>query len=293
MKRILIPYDFSPYSRRSLSLAMQGYPFGAGVEVELLHVIDEALYENVLSKGHVPNEAAIHSYLQADIDRVKADVMDPAAILVHPIAKVVRGRPGERILDAAKVFQAGAIMIGGQGNGTIKEAFLGRTAQQVAREAATSVYVVKSTASGKPPRRILCAVDFSDTSKKALEEANRLAVLTGAKLSVISVFDNPYLPYLQKLAVEIHDDAAVKELIAKEREKLLVWEAATLGSNRADTHHAVFGQVVETIASHAEILHAGTIVLGPKGKGAVSRALLGSVTERLMVRSKVDVLVVK
>jgi len=175
----------------------------------------------------------------------------------------------------------------------VKEMFLGRTAQQIAREAPCSVYVVKSTDRARPPKRILCAVDKSDHSKKALEEANRLCVLTGSKLSIVMVIENPYLPYLQKLAIEIHDDEAVKDLLSGERSKLMAFEAQALGSNRADSHHAVFGPVVETITSHAEILHAGTIVLGPKGRGAVGRALLGSVTERIMVRSKVDVLVVK
>lgn len=293
MKRILIPYDFSQYSRRALGLAMQGYPFGTEVEIELLHVIDESLYENVLSRSHIPNEGAIHSYLHADIEKVKADLFDPEAVKVVPILKIVRGRPADQILESQKVFKATAIMIGGQGHGGVKEMFLGRTAQQIAREAPSDVYVVKSTGVGRPPKRILCAVDFSDHSKRALEEANRLCVLTGSKLSIIMVVENPYLPYLQKLAVEIHDDEALKDLIASERQKLLAFEAQTLGANRADTHHAVFGPVVETITSHAEILHAGTIVVGPKGRGAMGRALLGSMTERIMVRSKVDVLVVK
>ncbi|MCW5829920.1 MAG: universal stress protein [Deltaproteobacteria bacterium] len=293
MKRVLIPYDFSHFSRRALSLAMQGYPFGGDAEVEMLHVIDEALYENVLSRSHVPTEAAIHSYLQADIDRVRADMFDPDSCKIHPIIKVLRGRPADLILEASTTFSAAAVMIGGQGHGGIKEAFIGRTAQRVARESTCHVYVVKTTGTGRPPRRVLCAVDRSPPSRKALEEAHRLAVLNGAKLSIISAIENPYLPYIQKLAMEIHDDEAVKELVQAERERLLKFEIEVLGANKADTHHAVFGPVIETLNSHAEILHAGTIIMGPRGLGPVGRAFLGSVTEQMLLRSRVDVLVVK
>ena len=64
MTRVLVPFDFSPNARRACALAMQGFPFGREVEVELLHVVDEDLYSSVLTKKHVPSDDAIDSTLE-------------------------------------------------------------------------------------------------------------------------------------------------------------------------------------------------------------------------------------
>ncbi|MCA9698651.1 MAG: universal stress protein, partial [Myxococcales bacterium] len=74
MSRVLVPFDFSPHSRRALALALQGFPFGREAEVEVLHVVDEDLYANVLTKGAVPSDDAIDSYLSDELTTVSAEV---------------------------------------------------------------------------------------------------------------------------------------------------------------------------------------------------------------------------
>jgi nucleotide-binding universal stress UspA family protein len=55
--------------------------------------------------------------------------------------------------------------------------------------------MTESPPSGRPfmkqIKRILCPVDFSETSAKALDYAERLARSTGAELVLLHVFDVP------------------------------------------------------------------------------------------------------
>src|SRR5262245_6287088 len=95
MNRVLVPYDFSPHSRRACALAMQGFPFGMDAEIELLHVVDEALYKNVLARKFVPTDDAIDSHLADELTRIKAElaVSHGPQQLLEPRPCVARGRP--------------------------------------------------------------------------------------------------------------------------------------------------------------------------------------------------------
>ena len=292
-QQIAVAYDFSPFARRALALALQGYTYGPDVIVKVVHVIDEHLYENVLSKSHVPSEDDIAAYLRADLARVEQELPGKTRSAPAPVLHIARGKPFSEILKAAAAVKARAVMMGGQGHGGLKEKFLGRTAQRVVREAPCPVYIVKEPYSASVPKRILCAVDYSEPSKKALEQAAALAKQSGAALSLLHVVENPYVPYLQKVAVEIHDEKVLRQLREDMQGELRKFEKSVLGGTPAGHHLAVFGNAAETVAQHAKILNAGTIVLGTHGHSPLGRAVLGSVAEGVLLHSAVDVLVVR
>ncbi len=293
MNQVLVPYDFSAFARRALALALQGFPFGKASVAKMLHIIDEGLYDNVLSRGHVPNEEAVSAYLAADLARVKADLPKGASPKAEAVQRIVRGHPAEKILENMRELNPAGIIMGGQGHGGLKERFLGRTAQRVLREATCPVLIIKDPESRSLPRHFLCAVDYSDASRKALKETAALAAANQAGFSLLHVIENPYVPYLERVAVEIHDEATVKGLRDEARTALLRFENDVLGKPMASSHHAVFGKVTETITDHARILHAGFVVVSSHGRGATGRAVLGSVAEDLVRRSPVDVLVIR
>lgn len=293
MTEILIPYDFSKYARRALALAIQGYPFGKGKVLKVHHVIDENLYENILSKKAIPDEEIIVQALKDDIETVKAGLPEGTEV-PEIVCRVDRGKPSKEILEAAADADTRAIMIGGQGHGGWKERVLGRTALRVIRDFEGDVYVVSDDIDGYAiPRRLCCAVDMSETSAKALKEAARLADENKMGFSLIQITANPYIPYLQRVASELHDEEAIREMRGEAMDRLKKFEKDTLGKERADTHSVTFGWVADTIISQARALNAGTIVMGARGLSAISRALLGSVTEGVIASAHIDVLVVR
>src|SRR5262245_42021516 len=145
MNRVLVPYDFSPHSRRACALAMQGFPFGMDAEIELLHVVDAALYKNVLASKYVPEDDAIDSYLADELTLIKAElaVARGPLQLLEPRRVVARGRPYQIIDERLHEPEMLGALLGGQGHGGTTERLLGRTAQRVLRHAEVPVLVVK------------------------------------------------------------------------------------------------------------------------------------------------------
>ncbi len=136
-------------------------------------------------------------------------------------------------------------------------------------------------------RKILVAVDGSESGRNALRQAFRLAVDEKCWITVVSVIP-PYAGELDLTGVR-----DVRATLAKPCEDAL-HEAQTL----ADQERALIktvceeGETYERIVDLAEAENVGIIVMGRKGRGRFERALVGSVTARVIGHAQRDVLVV-
>jgi nucleotide-binding universal stress UspA family protein len=302
MKRVLVPYDFSPNSRRACALAMQGFPFGMNAEVEMLHVVDEDLYTNVLAGKFVPSTDAIDSYLGDELTRIHAEIAVAHGVhsqqpkLLEPKRTILRGRPHVVIDDHLQAPGVIGALLGGQGHGGAAEKLLGRTAQRVIRHADVPVLVVKRPHSLMPPTRLISAVDWSSNSARALSFAARLCDEQAGLLSILHVIDSPYVPYMQAFAHERDAHALLDRLRHEEHARLGQFVDKALaeltGSRDGITQAVVFGDPAMTIASQAQTLLADLIVVGAHGATDLSRYLLGSTAEKLVTAAGTDILVV-
>ena len=85
-------------------------------------------------------------------------------------------------------------MIGTHGAGGFEHLVLGSAAEKVLRKATCPVLTVPPHAratSKLPFKRILCPVDFSDSSRAALDFAFSLAQEGDAELTILHVFEWP------------------------------------------------------------------------------------------------------
>jgi nucleotide-binding universal stress UspA family protein len=302
MNRVLVPYDFSPHSRRALALAMQGFPFGMDAELELLHVVDEALYANVLAGKHVPSDDAIDSYLGDELTRIEAELAvahsrhSAPPKLLSPKRTIARGRPYQIIEERLREPEMIGALLGGQGHGGATERLLGRTAQRVLRHAAVPVLVVKHPHSLALPARLMTAIDWSENSRRALLVAARLCNEVEGLLSVLHVVESPYVPYVKAFAHERDAREALQPLHDQQLARLATFVGETLTQLDAVpeslTEAVVFGDPPRAIASQAAALLADLIIVGAHGTANLSRFLLGSTAERLVTAAHSDILVV-
>ena len=138
-------------------------------------------------------------------------------------------------------------------------------------------------------KRILVAVDGSEASLKAARMAADIALRFGARMTLAYVIPRLLLPpdvYGLTLAeVEreqrVHADKLVAETLARLGEPGVQVETAVLS-----------GSPAETLAEAAAAPDVDLVALGSRGRGAVARVLLGSVTDRLVHISPKPVLVV-
>jgi nucleotide-binding universal stress UspA family protein len=298
VKNVVVACDFSAFSRRALALALQGYPFGGAdeVSIDVVHVVDEDLYRDVLGSEHVPDDAAVTSYVEAEIGRARQALEDlgiEAGEGPSPRIVVERGRPYQKLLEHAERQQALGIMLGGQGHGGVGERLLGRTAQRVVRHAPGSVYVTRHFRNHAAPRRTLVAVDGSEGSRRALEVARALAQRTGGAFSTIRVVEAPYVPYLEVFAHEPEIEPYLEKAVDQGYDELVAFEREVLGELHSTKQSVFSGRVVESIEMQAEAQNAGTIVIGSHGRSGLARFLLGSVAEGLVTSSRIDVLVAR
>jgi nucleotide-binding universal stress UspA family protein len=136
-----------------------------------------------------------------------------------------------------------------------------------------------------PPRVVLAAVDFSDSSRVALGCAARLARQCGAELHVLHAQD----PLLAEAA-----RAAGIELVAESRSELAAFAAATVpATSLPDLHaHVVTGPAVDVVRDIAIREGADLIVVAAHGMSGAERTVFGSTTEGVLRHADTSVLVV-
>ncbi len=136
-------------------------------------------------------------------------------------------------------------------------------------------------------RKILVAVDGSESSRNALRQAFRLAVDEKCWITVTSVVP----PYTGDLDLTVVTD--LRESLAKPCEEAL-GEAKRVAEEERVLIKTVceVGETYERIVDLAEGENCGIIVMGRRGRGSFERALMGSVTARVIGHTQRDVLVV-
>lgn len=140
------------------------------------------------------------------------------------------------------------------------------------------------------PQSILVAVDGSPHSLKGAKEAARIAKALGAKLELAYVLppillaETVYADTIKK--IDEANRAAAEDVFAKARE-------AIAGAGVESSTVMLNGAPAEALADLAQADRVWGVVIGAKGHSAVSRMLLGSVTDRLVHICTKPVLVVR
>lgn len=140
-------------------------------------------------------------------------------------------------------------------------------------------------------QQILAAVDFSEVSSRVVEQAARLAEAFSAELSLVHVAapDPEFVGY--DAGPESVRGQRAAELRSEHRELQAMAEALRERGLRARAL-LIQGPTVEKLVEEIARLDADVAVLGSHGRGALMRALLGSVSEGVIRGASCPVLVV-
>ena len=133
--------------------------------------------------------------------------------------------------------------------------------------------------------RIVIAVDGSDEARRAARRGLELARAVEAEVTVVSV--------VERKTLRLTETAEEKRQLRERGEEALA-EIETLA---AEVGHAVRTELLEgkpaaQIREHVATTDAELLVVGRQGRTGLGRRLLGGVTEQLLHRSDVPVLVV-
>lgn len=134
--------------------------------------------------------------------------------------------------------------------------------------------------------KILCAVDGTSHSDKAVEFAAELANKLGSKLTIASV--NVMIGGARSGAMYIKDDREVQEVLDTAAKK-----AAGAGAKDVNTAFLRSREAAAGVVAYAEQENCDIIVAGTGDKHGVSRLVLGSVAADIAGRAHCTVIVAR
>lgn len=211
-------------------------------------------------------------------------------------AVVVEGSPVKEILRKAESLPADLLVMGTHGRSGFEALFLGAVTEKILRSTHVPVLTVP------PPvervesvvyKTILCPIEFSDPSTRALEYALTLAEETGARLILLHVVEMlvgaPQFAEVAHFNVAEYqqrlEEAARARLTSAVPEEARVW--------CTPEERVVSGNAYQVILDMAEQEMAELIVMGVHGKGALNRRLFGSTTHHVIRHARCPVLTLR
>jgi nucleotide-binding universal stress UspA family protein len=293
--RILCAIDFSETSMRALDYAAT-FAVRYGARLAVLHV-GPAFEGGLHSPVRMDEPDAPSAPTREDtISDIRRAVATSAAAALGPAIVAEEGRAHDAIMRIAASLDADLLVIGTHGRSGFNRLFLGSVAEKVVRTAPCPVLTV-APAAGAPRtpvafRRILCPVDFSPSSLRALHYAYDLGRQDRAQVTVLHV-----LEYLDVDEPCEHVDAEIRRhrqhFIQHARERL--HEAATaLPADGCQVE-----EVVAIERAYREILRRAAddgvdlVVQGAQGHGRVELMLYGSNTQHVVRGAPCPVLTVR
>jgi nucleotide-binding universal stress UspA family protein len=144
------------------------------------------------------------------------------------------------------------------------------------------------------PTKILLATDGSEEARLAAQAAAQLSKDTGSEVHVAYVLPSPrelrgHHVYSQEVMRSVLEQAEgeARSFLEEQAEQI-----RASGGKVAETHLEA-GQPDKEIVRLSEELGVGTIVIGSRGLGAISRALMGSVSASVIRHAHCPVFVVR
>ena len=299
IKRVLCPVDFSDFSRHALDHALTVARCYHS-SVTALHVVHPAPVVVPVPYYFGAEIAPPMTLPPVDVARVTAELQRFVEIERMPgvgVETVVSEAPEayREILAQAERLHADLIVLGTHGRSGFERWFLGSVTEKVLRKAQAPVMTVPPKAPHAMNRgpaafaRIVCALDFSDCSKVALDYALSLAQENNAALTLTHVIETR--PLYADFAPSVTIDIAAWTREARERLHAMVPDAVRQAGTVAEiVHEGTPYREILRVAADAE---ADLIVLGVHGRGAADLFVFGSTTHHVIRQARCAVLTLR
>lgn len=284
-----------------------GFPFPADTEVIIVSVIWDVLHEHEIAALTTEQWGVFQEAESGTRDEVEALLRSEAAMLQKAgwqvTTEIRTGHPAAEIVAAAEGHEADVIVVGSHGLTGFKRFLLGSVSSQVLHSAEHSVLIVRKAeeeCDGRNPEppapegypwRFLVCYDGSEPSNKAVDFCTQLDLDESATIEVLTV-----LPMVRLFRQDIRQELNWVWQQKKEIEKAELEQAAArlrLHGAGVTTTLVEAGDVSHAILEAGDEFEADLIVLGHKGKGAIERFLMGSVTPRIAHHACISVLAIR
>ncbi len=268
LKRILVATDLSESSENVLENAIDMAKVFES-EVALIYVLPAAM-------GSKKASELLHEFAAKQLNALTEKIKTQGVAAMDPILE--QGDFSEKIIEASEKINAN-IIFAGAGEKSKKEAILlGSNAEKIIKKSNKPVFIIKNETS-LSIKKILCPVDFSNQSKRALKNAITLAHRFEAELIIISVYGlSDLFPIRNQLKMDEH-----LEYLRKNHESDLeaFLKGSTFGGLKL-TKEIRQGEPASEILKAIKEYETDLLIMGTTGKSGINKILIGSVTQKVI-----------
>jgi nucleotide-binding universal stress UspA family protein len=280
MRRFLLGVDFSERSARAEDQALL-LAAKAGAELSAVHVID----------GDLPERIAAAATDEAR-ERSAGLVARGRAAGVKCQLTTARGEPHVELHHVARGLGADLIILGAHRISPQRNAFIGTTADRILRASLDPVLVVRS-AEPHEYRAGLAAIDIFAPDLRPLASAIDLGIVGAENVTAAFGVETDAMRRLKLQAASLEAVSAAfsvdEPALRAEAARLIA--AAGFAGVRFVVRPLLFNAADFVIGTAVET-GADILLLGSRRKDADHRQPLGSVSESVLRRANIDVLVV-
>lgn len=241
------------------------------------------------------NEEHFQRELRREADnKLKRQILGLGSTGVEIRYETLLGEPYEELVHSVQQEGYDLVVAGTRGHSALKHLVLGSTAKRLIRKCPASVWIVKDKEI-KPPTSILAAVDMSEVSRLALDQAIWMARQAEAPLHILHVIESTGLS-ADLLDTNVAGPPAkpLREVIQTEIEQQLERFLSSVESaGIKTTKHLLWGSPAHETVRLATDLKSDLIVLGTVGRSGVEGLLLGNTAESVLTHCDCDILTVK
>ena len=299
-RRILAATDFSPNGDAAIRQAVWAAKLSdchlvvAHVVANLHRAVSETSYRSRIEFLEGKEEHFQRELRRRSDDRLKVAICELGQPGVKITYETLLGEPYVELIHTVQRENYDLVVVGAGQHNVLERLVIGSTAKRLVRKCPSTVWVVKR---GQPKAvtSILVAVDLSDVSRRALDEAIWLAERAGARLHVLHVVECADIPpeLLDEKPAK-GDYGTLREIIDADAHRR--FDAFLTDGNEsavAVERHLCWGRAWQEIVTLANRLHVDLVALGSVGRSGLQGILLGNTAEQVLANSDCDVLTVK
>jgi len=144
IKRIIVPIDFSEYSKKAFRYAID-FSRTFSAELVLVYVVEPVIYPADFSFGQVALPSVESELWSKGSEQLDLLIEKEVPADVYARSVVRSGKPFSEIIRVAEEEEADMIIIATHGHSGIEHVLFGSTAEKVVRKAPCPVLSIRST----------------------------------------------------------------------------------------------------------------------------------------------------
>lgn len=280
-ERILLPTDGSKDAVRAAEAASD-LAKRCGAELHVVHVWHDVRgFAHDFVKRELRRQG--QEILDEQVERIKASGGEVAKAYLRS------GRTSNEVIALCKEIDAGLLVVGSRGLGTVRRILMGSQSEEIVHHAQVPVLVLTGAQDFWPPARIVVGEDFSDDARKAGELAAGIGKLYGAE--GLLVYSHPDLPEVPpgetRSTVQNHLDM-------RERDRGMLEERAGALEEMLGSRPEIKisgGYPANVLLEASQEMQPSLVAVGSRGLAGLIRTRLGSVSTKVVTAARGPVLV--